>query len=253
MSKTVLITGATDGIGREAAELLAKAECQILLHGRNPKKLEDVENKIRALGASVTSYAADFSRLGEVDTMAKQVASDHNRLDVVINNAGVFKVAEAVTPEGFDVRFVVNTFAPYLLTQKLLPLLETSGRVVNLSSAAQAPVNLSALRGETRLPDMDAYAQSKLALTMWSRSLALSLGDTGPSVVAVNPGSMLGTKMVQQAFGVAGGDVHIGADILHRAALSGEFSQASGSILTMIRAASLTRTRMRWMVTKSAK
>ena len=126
-------------------------------------------------------------------------------------------------------RFVVNTIAPYLLTQRLLPLMETSARVINLSSAAQAPVDLAALAGGRKLDDMAAYAQSKLALTMWSRHLALVLGKDGPVVVAVNPGSMLGSKMVKEAFGVAGGDIGIGAKILVRAALSDEFADASGS------------------------
>ena len=126
-------------------------------------------------------------------------------------------------------RFVVNTLAPYLLTQKLLPLIGASGRVINLSSAAQSPVNPEALAGRLKLVDeFDAYAQSKLAITMWSRSMALSLKDKGPAIIAVNPGSMLGTKMVKQGFGVAGNDVRIGVDILTRAALSDEFETASG-------------------------
>ena len=133
-----------------------------------------------------------------------------------------------MTQDGLDVRFAVNTIAPYLLTQRLLPLLGTSGRVVNLSSAAQSPVDPKALAGKVRLSDGAAYAESKLALTMWSRALALSLGDDGPAIIAVNPGSMLGTKMVKQAFGVAGGDVRIGAEILCRVALGDEFAAASG-------------------------
>lgn len=122
-----------------------------------------------------------------------------------------------------------STIAPYLLTQRLLPLLGTSGRVVNLSSAAQAPVDPEALAGRVRLADMAAYAQSKLALTMWSRHLALALASHGPVVVAVNPGSMLGSKMVKEGFGVEGADLRIGADILVRAALSDEFATASGN------------------------
>jgi NAD(P)-dependent dehydrogenase (short-subunit alcohol dehydrogenase family) len=100
--------------------------------------------------------------------------------------------------------------------------------VVNLSSAAQSPVDPKALAGEGRLSDGAAYAQSKLALTMWSRSLALSLKASGPAIIAVNPGSMLGSKMVKDAFGVDGGDIRIGADILRRAALEDEFAAASG-------------------------
>ena len=130
--------------------------------------------------------------------------------------------------DGLDVRFAVNTIAPYLLMQRLLPLLGASGRVINLSSAAQSPVNPEALAGRAKLSDGAAYAQSKLALTMWSRSLALSLEDDGPAVIAVNPGSMLGSKMVKEAFGVTGGDIRIGAEILTRAALEDEFAAASG-------------------------
>jgi NAD(P)-dependent dehydrogenase (short-subunit alcohol dehydrogenase family) len=106
--------------------------------------------------------------------------------------------------------------------------METSGRVVNLSSAAQSPVNPNALAGRVRLDDMGAYSQSKLALTMWSRSLALSLADRGPAVIAVNPGSLLGTKMVKEGFGTAGKDIRIGAEILCRAALSDEFAATTG-------------------------
>ena len=228
MHKTILITGATDGIGLEAAKLLAASGHHVLLHGRNRAKLEKAVEAVRGGEGRVEQYVADLSRMTEVESLADEVANAHDSLDVLINNAGVFRVTSSTTEDGLDVRFVVNTIAPFLLTRRLLPLLGASSRVINLSSAAQAPVDLRALAGEVQLSDNAAYAQSKLALTMWSRALALSVGKDGPSVVAVNPGSMLGTKMVKEAYGVAGGDVGIGADILCRAALSDEFATASG-------------------------
>ncbi|MFW2390469.1 MAG: SDR family NAD(P)-dependent oxidoreductase [Polyangiales bacterium] len=228
MQKTILITGATDGIGFEAAKLLAASGHHVLLHGRNRAKLEKAVEAVQGGEGRVEQYVADLSRMGEVESLADGVGNEHDSLDVLINNAGVFRVANSTTEEGLDVRFAVNTIAPFLLTRRLLPLLGASSRVINLSSAAQAPVDLRAIAGEIQLSDNAAYAQSKLALTMWSRALALSLGKDGPSVVAVNPGSMLGTKMVKEAYGVAGGDVGIGADILQRAALSDEFATASG-------------------------
>lgn len=230
MQKTILITGSTDGIGLETAKLLVADGHTVLLHGRNPEKLAKAEKNLSALGKGgmVETYVADLSRMADVDALATAVAGRHDRLDVLINNAGVYKAPETVTADGLDIRFAVNTVAPYLLTQRLLPLLGKTGRVVNLSSAAQSPVNLEALAGNGHLSDGAAYAQSKLALTMWSRSMALSLKDGGPVIVAVNPGSMLGSKMVKEAFGVAGGDLAIGADILSRAALSDEFAQATG-------------------------
>ncbi len=230
MPKTILITGSTDGIGLETAKMLVSLGRRVLPHGRNPAKLKEVETTLTSLSDAgpVESYVADLSRMADVESFARQVIEKHAKLDVLINNAGIFSTSATVTPDGLDVRFAVNTIAPYLLTQRLLPLLGTSGRVVNVSSAAQSPVDPQALAGKGKLSDMAAYAQSKLALTMWSRHMALSLKDDGPAIIAVNPASMLGSKMVKQAFGVAGGDLRIGADILCRAALSDEFAAASG-------------------------
>jgi len=201
----------------------------VLLHGRNPAKLERVEAALSNLadGGRVESHVADLSRLADVEALAVDVTARHAKLDVLINNAGVFKTPDPVTGDGLDIRFVVNTIAPYLLTQRLLPLIGPSGRVVNLSSAAQSPVNLEALAGQVRLSDMEAYAQSKLALTIWSAEMAKA-HKSGPVIVAINPGSLLASKMVKEGFGVEGGDLRIGADILIRAALSDEFETATG-------------------------
>lgn len=230
MSKTILITGSTDGIGLETARMLVLAGHTVLLHGRNLEKLETVKKPLSALSEEgrVESYTADLSRMANVESLAQAVAEKHPQLDVLINNAGVYNATDPVTQDGLDIRFAVNAIAPYLLTERLLPLMNPSGRIINLSSAAQSPVNPKALTGQINLSDGVAYAQSKLALTMWSRALALSLKDDGPAVVAVNPGSLLGSKMVKEAFGIAGSDIGIGAEILTRAALSDEFAAASG-------------------------
>ncbi len=230
MKKTILITGATDGIGLETAKQLAAGGHNLLLHGRNASKLEKVEQVISANSdnGNIETYVADFSRMSDVTMLARQVSKRHSHLDVIINNAGVYGAPSTRTVDGLDIRFAVNTFAPYLLTRRLLRLLRPSSRVINLSSAAQSPVDANALLGRSQLPDGLAYAQSKLAITMWSTDLAYSLRNDGPSIIAVNPGSMLGSKMVKDAFGVAGGDLRIGADILVRAALSDEFADASG-------------------------
>ncbi len=230
MQKNILITGSTDGIGLEAAKLLAAEGHNILLHGRSPAKLEEAKKAVSALsnGGYVKHYLADLSNMHDVATFAEAVNKNHARLDVLINNAGIYKTAEPITQDGLDVRFVVNVIAPYLLTRYLLPLFQGFGRVINLSSAAQSPVDLNALAGQVRLEEGAAYAQSKLALTMWSRALALSLQGQGPIIVAVNPGSLLGSKMVKEAFGIKGGDIQVGAKILTYAALSDEFLGASG-------------------------
>ncbi|WP_136660165.1 SDR family NAD(P)-dependent oxidoreductase [Nitratireductor sp. XY-223] len=231
MQKTILITGSTDGIGLETAKMLVAQGHGVLLHGRNPAKLADAEKALSQLpgGGRVESFAADLSKLSEVESFAAAVAGKQAGLDVLINNAGILRTSRAETPDGLDVRFAVNAIAPYLLTKRLLPLIGPSGRIVNVSSAAQSPVDLQALAVRAGQSDMEAYAQSKLALTMWSRHLAQAQDDGGPVIVAVNPGSMLGSKMVRQGFGVAGGDIRIGAEILVRAALDDSFATASGA------------------------
>ena len=229
MQKTILLTGATDGIGLVTARKLVEQGHKVLIHGRNAAKLEAVASELSALagGGDIESYVADLSDMNAVEAMAKAVADKHDQLDVLINNAGILKAPTTVTEQGMDIRFVVNTLAPYLLTQRLLPLLGTAGRVVNLSSAAQASVNLSAIAGGVHLDDMDAYSQSKLAITMWTKVMA-DANPEGPMIVAVNPGSLLASKMVKEGFGMDGNDINIGADILIRAALSDEFVNASG-------------------------
>ena len=227
MQKTILITGATDGIGLETARMLVSLGHKVLLHGRNLAKLEEVAKTLSADGGHLESYLADLSSMADVKALAEAVIQKHSTLDVLINNAGVYSASKPITQDGLDIRFVVNAIAPYLLTQRLMPQIGPSGRVVNVSSAGQSPVDLDALTGQIRLnDDFTAYAQSKLALIMWSR--ALSFKENSPVMIALNPGSMLGSKMVKQAFGVAGGDIRIGAKILTRAALSDEFAAASG-------------------------
>jgi len=220
MKKKLLITGATAGIGRETAKGLAAEGHDLLVHGRSAEKVEALERELAGGPGAVEGLVADLSRMADVEALAETVLRRHDSLDVLINNAGVFSTAEPLTPEGRDVRFEVNTVAPYLLSGRLTPILGARGRVISLSSAAQNPVSLDALRGRVRLDDFEAYAQSKLALTMWSAHLGRTAGDRGPIFVAVNPGSMLGTKMVEEAFGVAGKDVRIGSSILTRLALA---------------------------------
>lgn len=230
MKQSILITGASDGIGLATAKSLVSQGHNLLLHGRNPNKLKQVYDQLSQLPhkGTIETYIADLSDLTQVQTLCKEICNKHSKLDVIINNAGVFSSPNSTLANGFDIRFMVNTIAPYLLTKTLLKDLNSIKRVVNLSSAAQSPVDTNALLGKVQLEDYPAYAQSKLAIIMWSNILALSLKELGTMIVSINPGSLLGSKMVQDNFGVEGGDINIGTDILCRAALSDEFINSSG-------------------------
>lgn len=229
MSKTILITGSTDGIGKLAAKNLAEQGHHVYVHGRNPEKLEKlvVELKAETGNANIDGFVADFSDLKAVKKMADEVNEKLSSLDVLINNAGVFKTGLAKNAEGMDLRFVVNYFAPIVLTDTVLPLLkQKGGRIVNLSSAAQAPVSLTALTGQADISEQESYAQSKLALTMWSFDLAKQLENI--SVIALNPGSLLNTNMVKEAFGTHWSGPEKGGNIITALAVDEEYQGETG-------------------------
>ncbi|MEM9143477.1 MAG: SDR family NAD(P)-dependent oxidoreductase [Bacteroidota bacterium] len=228
--KTILITGSTDGIGKLAATTLAKEGHRVLVHGRNPVKLEQTVSEINAMAhnAQIAGFVADLSDFGSIQRMVTELDNEFSRIDVLINNAGVFKSARQQNQNKLDMRFAVNYFAPYLLTNGLIPLLKngTSPRVLNLSSAAQSTVSLGALAGKETLSVQAAYAQSKLALTMWG--FHLSKMHDWLNVIAVNPGSLLNTKMVQEAYGQYWGPATKGAEIICDLAVSEKHAGRSG-------------------------
>ncbi|MEO9885405.1 MAG: SDR family NAD(P)-dependent oxidoreductase [Balneola sp.] len=229
MCKTIFITGSTDGIGKLAAKKLAAEGHKIIVHGRNPDKLKSVLSELKAENTDVTGYIADFSDLRSVKKLTQEIIENNSVIDVLINNAGIYKSKSHTTGEGLDVRFTVNYLAPYLLTKSLLPIIKqsASSRVINLSSAAQSTVSFDALLGKHMISDQAAYAQSKLALTMWSFFLANE--DSNINVIAVNPGSLLNTNMVKEAFGRHWSSPEKGASILYDLAVSETYKDDSGS------------------------
>ena len=230
MQKTILITGSTDGIGKLAAVKLAGDGHAVHVHGRNSEKLDSAISEIKSItkNETIDGFTADFSDLDAVKQMAEKINKDLPKIDILINNAGIFKSPEIQNKNGLDIRFVVNYLAPYLLTGKLIRLLNkgTDPRIINLSSAAQTTVSHDALSGKEFLSQGEAYAQSKLALTMWSFHLAEALEKI--AVIAVNPGSLLNTKMAAQAYGRHWSSADKGADILYDLAVSKEYKGITG-------------------------
>lgn len=230
MIKNILITGSTDGIGKLVAIKLAKDGHSIYVHGRNEEKVDTAISEIRSKSGNdkVHGFVADLSDLDAVKKMAQQVRDQVSQIDVLINNAGVFKTLNFYTKDGLDLRFVVNYLAPFLLTKELLPLVkkENEARIINLSSAAQADISYEAMIGKEKISFNESYAQSKLALTMWSFHLAKEL--EGIAIIAVNPGSLLNTKMANAAYGQYWSPANKGADILYDLAVSEDHKAISG-------------------------
>ncbi len=201
----VLVTGATDGLGKAVATELARAGATVLLHGRDEGRGAATLAEIRAeTGAERLSwYRADLSSLAAVRGLADAVRADHERLDVLVNNAGIGTAEPGdgqrlESEDGYELRFAVNYLAPFLLTRLLEPLLVDSApaRIVNVSSAGQAPIDFDDMMLERRYDGVRAYCQSKLALVMLTFDLADELRGRGVTVNCLHPGTYMPTKIV---------------------------------------------------------
>src|SRR6184192_4080511 len=206
--QTVLITGSTDGLGRAVAVELAQGGARLLLHGRAPERLRDTEAEIRDRtgNAELRTYVADFSALDEVAELAKQVARDHDRLDALVNNAGIGTNlpgdgARLESRDGYELRFAVNYLAHFLLTRSLLPLIVSSApaRIVNVSSAGQAPIDFDDVMLERDYNGIQAYCQRKLAQVMFTFDLAGEVDADVATANSLHPATYMPTKIVAAA------------------------------------------------------
>ena len=233
----ILVTGSTDGLGRLVARDLAAAGATVLLHARDPERGDAAVREIRSETGSdrLRYYLADFSSLEEVRRLADEVRTNHDCLDVLVNNAGIGAgprgdADRQESKDGYELRFAVNYLAPFLLTRLLLPLLRESvpSRIVNVASAGQSPIHFDDVMLERSYEGMRAYAQSKLALVMFTFDLAGELEGTGVTANCLHPASLMDTKMVFETFGSASSSVREGADATVRLAISPEVEGVTG-------------------------
>ncbi len=229
---TILVTGATDGLGKRVAQELAAKGTTVLVHGRSPGRLEATLEELRGQTSSqkVGSYLADLSSLAAVRDLAERILSDYDRLDVLVNNAGIIVQERKESDEGYELTFAVNYLSHFLLTNLLLPLLKDSApaRVVDVASAGQSPIDFDDPMLERGYDAMRAYSQSKLAQIMFTLELAERLSGTGVSVNALHPASLMDTKMVQDTFGYTMSTVEEGTEAVVRLAVSPELEGVTG-------------------------
>jgi NAD(P)-dependent dehydrogenase (short-subunit alcohol dehydrogenase family) len=204
--KVILLTGATDGLGRALAAELARGGATVLVHGRDPARIAaTVAEVIAAAGRPdrVRPYQADLARLAQVRDLADQVLAAEPRLDVLVNNAGIGDLTpgggtRSESADGVELVFAVNYLAGYTLSRLLLPLLVRSApsRIVNVASAGQQAIDFSDVMLVKDYSGLRAYRQSKLAQIMNTFDLAEELQATGVTVNALHPATFMPTKIV---------------------------------------------------------
>ena len=211
-NRTVLVTGASDGLGRGVATELAARGFDVIAHGRDPGRSERALAQIRADSGNedVALELADLANLGEVRALARRVIMSHPRISVVVNNAGIGSGLpdsreREESSDDLELRFAVNYLAGWLLVSELLPTLRANApaRVVNVASGAQAPIDFDDVMLERAYDGGQAYAQSKLAQVMHAAELAERIPEAELTAFSLHPSTYMPTKIVLEERGSA--------------------------------------------------
>jgi len=232
-NKFVLITGATDGIGKRTAYELAEKNATVILHGRDKERLLKTQEEISHLANNnnISIVTANLSSLKQVRLAAEEIKTKFKQLDVLINNAGVYMKTRVLTEDGFETTFAVNHLAPFLITNLLLNLLKqsNSSRIINVSSIAHTRAQLvfENLNSAKHFDAYNAYSVSKLANVLFTYKLADQLKNDGVTVNALHPG-VIDTKLLHAGFNIGGASVEEGAATSVYLASSNEVDNVTG-------------------------
>ena len=233
----ILITGATDGLGRGVAERLAAEGATVLLHGRDPERLAATADAVRQATGNerLSTHRADLASLEEVRALADHVERSTDRLHVLINNAGIGSgrpdgTTRQESRDGHELRFAVNYLAGFLLTERLLPLLRRSApaRIVHVASLGQAPIDFDDVMLRDGYSGTRAYSQSKLAQIEYGFELADRLDASEVTVNSLHPSTYMPTKMVLEERGSSVDSLEAGVDATVRLAIAPELEGVTG-------------------------
>ena len=241
--KVVLVTGSTDGVGRVVAMRLGRAGARVLVHGRDRERGERIVADIKADGGTADFLAADLGALTEVRRLAGVVQQKTDRLDLLINNAGIGTggpgASRQESADGHELRFAVNYLSQFLLTHLLMPLLKKSApaRIVNVASAGQQAIDFSDVMLTRGYSGARAYCQSKLAQILFTMDLAGELAGTGITANALHPATYMNTTMVRLAGVTPWSTVEQGAEAMLNLAISPALEGRSGLYFNGLREA----------------
>jgi NAD(P)-dependent dehydrogenase (short-subunit alcohol dehydrogenase family) len=235
--RVILVTGATDGLGRAIARELAGRGATLVLHGRDEERGQSMLAEIEQLTGNGRLHweRADFASLEEVRAMAERLHGSQGRIDALVNNAGIGTTVPGggermESRDGHELRFQVNYLASFLLTRLLLPVLAGSApaRIVNVTSAGQMAIDFDDVMLERGYSGTRAYCQSKLAQVMFTFDLANELRDRGVTANCLHPASYMPTKIVLAARGAAVSTIEQGLEATLRLIASPELEAISG-------------------------
>lgn len=244
--QTILITGTTDGLGKQTALALAAQGATVLLHGRDQQRLEATRREIQdKIGNThLETYLADLASLADVRNLAESVQAHHPQLDMLINNAGVgggklVGGKREFSRDGYELRFAVNYLAPFLLTHLLLPSLRAGqpSRIIHVGSVGQSPLDFDDMMFERCYNGLDAYRRSKLALVMFTLDLAELLKDEAVTVNCVHPASLMNTRMVRESIPFTQSTVEEGLRSVMYLATSPKLDHVTGKYFDQLREA----------------
>jgi NAD(P)-dependent dehydrogenase (short-subunit alcohol dehydrogenase family) len=236
-----LITGSTDGVGRVVAQRLGSAGFRVLVHGRDNTRGREVVTEIERSGGCAEFIGADLASLVNVRHLAAAVGQRTDRLDILINNAGVGTAGafRQTSSDGHELRFAVNYLAGFLLTHLLLSLMRRSvpARIINVASAGQHPIDFSDVMLVRGYSGARAYCQSKLAQIMFTIDLADELAGTEITVNALHPATYMDTQMVRRAGVTPRSSREEGAEAILNLATSPALAGRSGCYFNGLREA----------------
>ena len=202
--RIVLVTGSTDGIGRQTALDLASMEATVLIHGKDAERCLQVKEDIKRQtgNSNIFAFTADLGSFKQIHQLSQEIHDQFDRIDVLTNNAGVYEKKRSLSEDGFEKTFAVNHLASFCLTGLLLDLIRKSsgGRIITVSSMIHAGnIDFDDLQGERGFSGSDAYSLSKLCNILFTYELAEKLQGEGVTANCLHPG-VINTKLLQAAW-----------------------------------------------------